>query len=156
MKVELWLIGKTKEPWAIQAMETYAKKCRRFCTLSITDMSASRHKEAGAIRIDETTRIVAALQKASRAFTILLDERGRELRSMAFADCISGIQVQGYSTIRFIIGGAYGVGDPLRQQVDDVLSFSQMTYPHQMIRVILLEQLYRAFTILRGEDYHHD
>jgi 23S rRNA (pseudouridine1915-N3)-methyltransferase len=157
MKIEFWLTGKTKEAWVSQALDDYFKRCKRFgIEINSLIIPESRHKTAGAIKKDETERLLSRLEKEGRAFTILLDETGRQLTSIGFAELISRQQILGYSTIRFIVGGAFGVDPSLHQKVDFTLSLSSMTFPHQVVRVIFAEQLYRAFTILRGEGYHHE
>jgi 23S rRNA (pseudouridine1915-N3)-methyltransferase len=154
MNVEIWFTGKTKEPWAAVAVEAYVKKCRRFGPVTLQIISDSPHKTAEAIRTDETARILVQLKKKSM-LTVLLDETGTRMGSKQFANFLADRQNAGHHAIRFIIGGAYGVERSLHDEVDLVLSLSPMTFPHQLVRVIFLEQLYRAFTILRGEGYHH-
>jgi 23S rRNA (pseudouridine1915-N3)-methyltransferase len=155
MKVELWLVGKTKDSWVSEAMELYLKRCSRYCALSVVMIQESRLTNPDDMRKEETERIAAKLLKSQRGFTILLDERGHQQTSLEFATLLSKQQSSGQSTFRFIIGGAFGVEQSLHKEMDYVLSLSSMTFPHQLVRVIFLEQLYRAFTILRGEGYHH-
>ncbi|HLF63383.1 MAG TPA: 23S rRNA (pseudouridine(1915)-N(3))-methyltransferase RlmH [Saprospiraceae bacterium] len=156
MKVEFWLIGKTKETWVRAAIDHYLKRCSRYCTIKTNIIPDSKHTLPVDIRKDETARIVASLRKGPKGFTVMLDEKGKELNSVQFADLISKQQSAGHSTLRFIIGGAFGVEDLIHQETDLRLSLSSMTFPHQLVRIIFLEQLYRAFTILRGEGYHHE
>lgn len=156
MKVEFWLVGKSKDAWVIDASEHYLKRISRYSTLTTEVIPDSGSKRPEEMRKDETERILNKLRKSPKAFTILLDERGKQLSSITFADLLSKQQSQGSSTFRFIIGGAFGVEEELRKEVDAVLSLSNMTFPHQLVRIIFLEQLYRAFTILRGEGYHHE
>jgi 23S rRNA (pseudouridine1915-N3)-methyltransferase len=157
MKIEFWVTGKTKEAWVAQALDEYFKRCKRFgLEIDTIIIPESRHKRPDAIKKDETERIMTRLEKDPRAFTIILDETGRQLTSPGFAELISRQQTLGRHTLRFIVGGAFGVGHELHSKVDYVLSLSSMTFPHQVVRVIFAEQLYRAFTILRGEGYHHE
>jgi 23S rRNA (pseudouridine1915-N3)-methyltransferase len=149
------MVGKTKDPWIVQATEHYAKRCGHYCTFSQEIVTESRHTAADDIRSDETNRLLLKLNKATAAYTILLDERGKQVTSAGFAQMISKQQNAGQSTFRFLLGGAYGVEESLRSRADMVLALSEMTFPHQLVRAIFLEQLYRAFTILRGEGYHH-
>ena len=155
MKVELWLVGKTKDRWVAQGIDEYLKRCSRFTTVTTIIVADSKYTQSEAIRQDETTRLTQQLSRSHRAFTILLDETGRQLTSPGFATLLQKQQDAGNQSFRFIIGGAYGVDEELRNSADEVLSLSQMTFPHQVVRIIFLEQLYRAFTILRGEGYHH-
>jgi 23S rRNA (pseudouridine1915-N3)-methyltransferase len=155
MKVEFWLIGKTKESWINDATEHYLKRSSRYCTLTTELIPESRYTKPEEMRKDETDRVITRLRKASKAYTILLDEGGKQLTSIQFSELISKQQSAGMSTLRFIVGGAFGVERGLHNEVDYILSLSVMTFPHQLVRIIFLEQLYRAFTILRGEGYHH-
>jgi len=156
MKVEFWLTGKTKEGWVTDGMAHYQKRCKRFCNISVEIIPESRFTKPEEIVKDETGRILQKLSKSPAAYTVLLDETGVQLGSIEFASLISKQQSAGYSSMRFIIGGAFGVQDTLHNAVDFILSLSTMTFPHQLVRIFFLEQLYRAFTILRGEGYHHE
>jgi len=157
VKVELWFTGKTKDSWVTEALTDYLKRCQRFgVTVSSVVIPESRNKTPESIRKDETARIITSIDKASRAYTVLLDEAGNQLTSVAFSELISRQQTQGVSTLRFVIGGAFGVDPILHRKVDYLLSLSSMTFPHQLVRAIFAEQLYRAFTILRREGYHHE
>ena len=155
MQVDLWLTGKTKGTWVNSAMDDYLQRVQRYCNLNVTIIPESKNKTAEAILRDESKQLKARLDKSPRAFTILLDEDGKQYSSRGLAGVISRQQAQGQNYFRLIIGGAYGVDHDLHRNVDLVLSLSLMTFPHQLVRVILAEQLYRAFTILRGEGYHH-
>lgn len=155
MKVEIWLTGKTKEPWADQGMEAYLKRCRKYGSVEIVVIPDSRQTQPDAIRRDESARILTQLGKQQRAHNILLDETGRQLSSAEMASHLSQLYTRGHGMIRFIIGGAYGVDESVKGAADEMLSLSSMTFPHQLVRLIFAEQLYRAFTILRGEGYHH-
>ncbi len=155
MKVEFWLIGKTKDPWVSEASEHYLKRCSRYCTLTTELIPESRYTKPEEMRNDETARVIIKLRKTAKAYTILLDENGKQHTSTQFSELIAKQQTAGISTLRFIVGGAFGVEEALHAEVDYVLSLSAMTFPHQLVRIIFLEQLYRAFTILRGEGYHH-
>ena len=157
MKIELWLTGKTREAWISGGVDEYLQRCRRF-GISVTTriIAESQHKAAESAKKDESARILAGMDKMPRIYTILLDEKGPQLSSVAFAKLIDQLQTRGHSTIRFITGGAFGVDDSVREKADYILSLSAMTFPHQLVRIIFAEQLYRAFTILRGEGYHHE
>ena|SRR5690606_13832525 len=156
MKIEIWFTGKSKGTWIVQGIDAYVLRCKRYAALDITVIPESKYTQADAILTDESERILARLRKSPRAYTVLLDVTGRSLSSDAFAELISQQFVRGYTSVRFIIGGAYGVTAAVKEAADFVLSLSAMTFPHQLVRLIFLEQLYRAFTILRSESYHHD
>ncbi len=101
----------------------------------------------------ESDRILAALKPGEKV--VVLDERGRQLTSPAFAQCLGAWRDQGIRDIAFVIGGAYGMTDEVRERADLVLSLSPMVFPHQLVRVLFAEQLYRALSILKGTGYHH-
>lgn len=115
-------------------------------------------KNQGALTPDRLKALEseAILKKITdRDEVILLDEKGKNFTSETFSAMISKKRNTGDKTLTFVIGGAYGFGEPVYSRADGLLSLSGMTFPHQMVRVIFLEQLYRAFTILKGEKYHH-
>ncbi len=156
MKFELWVTGKTYEPWVLLAEAHYLRRCKRYWPLSTTVIPAVRSSAPTDIRAQESARIVARLATAPRAYTILLDERGEQMTSPDFAAYIDKLMTRGgRSVIRFVTGGAFGVDDTVRISVDHSIALSSMTFPHQLVRAVFLEQLYRAFTILRREGYHH-
>lgn len=99
--------------------------------------------------------ILSKLEKEKNSYIIFLDETGTEYSSKDLAEKIDGITVNGYSTITFVIGGSLGLGRELKQKGNEILSFSKLTFPHQLIRCFLLEQLFRVFKINSGERYHH-
>lgn len=101
----------------------------------------------------EGDRILAAIKAGEKV--VALDERGREHSSVGLATVLSTWQDQGVRDVVFVVGGAYGLDDRVRQRADLVLSLSQLTFPHQLVRVVLVEQLYRALTIIKGLPYHH-
>jgi 23S rRNA (pseudouridine1915-N3)-methyltransferase len=155
MKVDIWLTGKTKESWVEEAMDHYLQRVSRYATISTGIIAESKYREPEEIRRDESARILARIRKGPKAFNILLDENGKQRSSLQFAELIETQQSRGSGIMRFIIGGAYGVDHTVREGTDFVLSLSAMTFPHQLVRIIFLEQLYSAFTILRREVYHH-
>ena len=131
--------------------EEYSKRLK--WTLKVHELE-SRHTDAEAAQRDENDKIAALLK--NDAFVIVMDERGNGLRSLDFAKTIEKLQNSGNSHLQFIIGGADGLLDDVRGRANLLLSFGQQTWPHMMVRVMLLEQLYRAQQIIVGHPYHRD
>ena len=155
MRIELWHVGKTKRAWLAKGEDEYLKKCSRYAKMSVQYLKPAKTTDAAMARKQESAVIRSALEKQPGVYTILLDERGVSMSSPRLSKHLEHLAVQGRNPIRFVTGGAFGVDPELREEVDMVLSLSDMVFPHELARVILLEQLYRAFTILRGESYHH-
>ena len=155
MRIEIWHIGKTKKAWLAKGEDEYLKKCSRYAKVTVQYLKPARTQDANMARKQESDVLRASLSKQPGVYTILLDERGVSMTSPKLARHIEQLAVQGRNPIRFITGGAFGVDDDFRKEADLVLSLSDMVFPHEIARVVLLEQLYRAFTILRGESYHH-
>lgn len=155
MKIYLCHIGKTKTGWIQDGETDFHRKLKRFGTVKTEILSSSKAHDADGHRFGDSQTIRNHLGKAPTAYNILLDERGKRLNSSEFAQSIDKIKLHHGPSIRFITGGPYGVSDDIRAQCDKVLRLSEMVMPHELIRVVLMEQIYRAFTILRGESYHH-
>ena len=145
MKVRLLWVGKTREPWAGEAVSKYVKLIRPFAEIEIVEIKDLKGKGAQAVK-DEGERI---LKSVSRDF-ILLDERGAESGSVKFAD-----KLRDRARIEFVIGGPYGVSDEVKRAAAGTIRLSSMTLTHEMARIVLLEQIYRGFTIIAGRGYHH-
>jgi len=160
MNVEIICIGTLKETWLREAEGEYIKRLTPYCKVSVTELRESRlAQDAGAaeeeaVRLSEGAALLAAAKKKGKAYVFALDMRGRKLTSEKFADTIQKLALEGKSALVFLIGGSLGLPEAVREGADFVLSFSEMTFPHQMMRVLLTEQLYRAQKILRGEPYH--
>ncbi len=144
--LKLITVGKLKEPsWRERAGE-YAKRLRPYTALEMIEL---RDADAGR----EGERILKALEK-ERGHIFALAEEGRCGPSTALAQRLDSLRTGGQDAV-FLIGGAYGLSDAVKARADTLLSLSPMTFTHEMARVVLLEQLYRAFTILQGTGYHH-
>lgn len=158
MKITIACVGKIKEKYLTQGIEEFTKRLTPFCkleTLSINeekmpDNPSPAEKEQVLDR--ETKRLMAIIPENS--YVILLDVIGKQISSPELAEKIDALALAGTSHITFVIGGAFGYTDALRKKADFALSFSKMTFTHQMIRLLLVEQIYRAFKISRGEKYH--
>ena len=144
-------IGKKHEPWIEPGLERYEKRLKQPWNIEWILLPHSSLEGIGA-RQEESERILKRL--SSDYFVILLDERGKRLDSPAFSRLIESTQTYG-KKIAIIIGGAYGVTDELQQHADIVFSLSELVFPHQVVRLLLVEQLYRAQSIAAGSKYHH-
>ena len=148
MNIDIVCIGKLKEKYWQDAAAEYIKRLSRFCKLSVTELPESRSDS----KEEESRDILAHVPKGS--YVIALDVGGKALSSENFAKKISDLALEGRSDICVVIGGSNGFDDSVRKATDFRLSFSAFTFPHQLMRVILLEQIYRAFKINNNEKYH--
>ena len=157
MKITILAVGKLKEKYLVQGMQEFIKRLKPYCSLEILEVSENALPvKFSAAQLQEHLEIEA--QKIlklvpERAYMFLLDLHGQQLSSEALAAQIDGL-TNNYSQFVFVIGGAFGVGESLRKRADYRWSFSQLTFTHQMIRLLLIEQVYRAFKISKGEKYH--
>ena len=151
MKITLITVGKIKEKYLKDAIAEYSKRLSRYCKLEKTPDQAGETVEEN-IRNKEGERILKCIH--DDMYVITLEINGVMLGSEEFARKIEQLGVQGNSSIGFVIGGSIGLGKEVRKRADYALSFSKMTFPHQLMRVILLEQIYRAYRIINGEPYH--
>lgn len=158
MKITIACVGKIKEKYLTAGIDEFTKRLTPFCKLEVVSISEEKMPdnpsaaEKQQIMEKETQRLLNIIPDNS--YVILLDVIGRQLSSPELAEKIDALALQGSSHITFVIGGAFGYTDALRKRADLALSFSKMTFTHQMIRLLLLEQIYRAFKISRGEKYH--
>lgn len=157
MKVELWWIGKSKQPFIHSGIDLYKSRLKHYCKFGIKeikDIKQSHKMQDAIVKIKESESVLSQLN--SDDFLILLDEKGKIFTSRAFSTQLEKIQNQGLKRIVFLIGGAFGFDEKLYLRANLKISLSKMTFSHQLIRIIFLEQLYRAFTIQKGEKYHND
>jgi len=161
MNIEIICIGNLKEPYLRDAEKEYVKRLSPYCKVKITELREARLSQGAgaaeekAVRLSEGRSLLAAAEKlGAAAYVFALDQRGRQQTSERFAETLQNAALEGKVPIVFLIGGSLGLSEAVRDKAKDVLSFSEMTFPHQLIRVVLLEQLYRAQKILRGEPYH--
>lgn len=158
MKISIVCVGKIKEKFFRDAIDEYTKRLSRFCKLEIVEVADEKTPDGASekleeqIRVTEGERILKAVPDS--AYMILLAIKGEELTSEALSDKISKLGVGGESHICFVIGGSLGTSEAVYKRADYKLSFSKMTFPHQLMRVVLLEQIYRSFKISAGEPYH--
>lgn len=158
MKVTLICVGKLKEKYLTQGVEEYTKRLGRYCNLEIIELADEKTPEHASdtmeamIKQKEGDRILKVLKEDS--YCIALAIEGNMLSSEEFARKIDTLGVSGISHISFIIGGSLGLSEEVMKRADFKLSFSKMTFPHQLMRMILLEQIYRAYRIMKKEPYH--
>ncbi|MCD8238839.1 MAG: 23S rRNA (pseudouridine(1915)-N(3))-methyltransferase RlmH [Clostridiales bacterium] len=157
MKITILCVGKIKEKFYRDALEEYKKRLSRYIKLEIIEVPDEKAPEslssAEAVKIKdkEGERL---LSKLKESYVVSLAIEGKQLSSEGFAKMLSEKAVGGTSSITFIIGGSLGLSQNVLNKSDYLLSFSKMTFPHQLMRVILSEQIYRAYRIISGEPYH--
>lgn len=162
MKITILCVGKIKEKFYKDAVAEYEKRLSRYCRLEIVEVADEQTPDGAGpaketqIREKEGGRLLSRLEKWQGAdtFVCALAIDGRELDSVAFAEKLGALGVSGKSHLVFLIGGSLGMSENVLRRADLRLSFSRMTFPHQLMRVILLEQIYRGYRILNGEPYH--
>lgn len=158
MKITIITVGKIKEKYLRDAIAEYTKRLGKYCKLEILEVQDEKTPEHASevaeesIRAKEAERILKYVK--DDAFIVTLEIGGKMLSSEELADKIDKLGVQGTSHIIFIIGGSIGLGKEVLEKSNFALSFSKMTFPHQLMRVILLEQIYRSYRIIQGEPYH--
>ena len=158
MKITCVVVGKIKEKYFTDAIKEYSKRLGRYCKLEIVELADEKtpdgasEAEEVAIREKEGERILKALK--DDAYVIALAIEGKMLDSVELSQKIDRLGVSGTSHIAFVIGGSLGLAPAVMKRADYALSFSRMTFPHQLMRVVLLEQLYRSYRILKNEPYH--
>jgi len=158
MKITILTVGKIKEKYLKDAISEYSKRLSKYCKLEVIEVADEKTPENASENVENTIRAKEAerLMKYMKddAFVITLEIAGKLLSSEELADKIDTLGIQGKSHIIFVIGGSIGLGAEILKRSDFALSFSKMTFPHQLMRVILLEQIYRSYRIISGEPYH--
>ena len=156
MKVTLLVVGKTDMAWVRAGLDLYASRLVHYVRFEVKEIPEL--KNAGALSEAQIKEKEGALilKEAGDAEMILLDERGREFRSVEFAAELQKRLNRGGRDLCFVVGGAYGFSPAAYAAAAGKFSLSKMTFSHQMVRTVFAEQLYRAFTIIRGEPYHHE
>ena len=158
MQIDIICVGKVKEQYLRDAIAEYSKRLGRYCRLSILEVADEKtpeHASEGVeqqIKAKEGERIVKHIKPGAYVIALAID--GQQVTSEGFAHKIDQLGIQGVSHIQFVIGGSIGMDDAILRKANYRLSFSKMTFPHQLMRVILLEQVYRAYKINAHEPYH--
>lgn len=158
MKITVACVGRIKEKYFADAAAEYAKRLSGYITLEIAEVpdekcpAALSEKEAEAVKDTEGERLLRVIKDGSYAAALAID--GKKYDSVGFSRLLDESSVRGISHITFVIGGSLGLSDKVLRRADAKISFSDMTFPHQLMRVILLEQIYRAYRIIKNEPYH--
>lgn len=156
MNINIICVGKLKEKYWVMAENEYSKRLSRFVKLNLIQLPDE--KLTGNDSLDniakekEGEKIISKIPKNS--FVIAMDIKGKQLSSEEFSKEIENLSITGKSNITFIIGGSLGISDSVLKKADKKISFSKMTFPHQLFRIMLLEQIYRSFKIINNETYH--
>lgn len=158
MNITIISVGKIKEKYLRDAIDEYSKRLKRYCKLDIIEVSDEKtpdnasEREEIQIKEKEGQAILKAIK--DNMFVVAMDLKGKMLSSEELSDYISDLGVRGESNITFVIGGSLGLSSEVLNRANYKLCFSKMTFPHQLFRVMLLEQVYRAYRIMKGEPYH--
>ena len=158
LHIDIICVGKIKEQYLKDAIAEYSKRLSKYCSLTITEISDEQvpnnlnDKLAQNIKQTEGNHIISHIKRDS--YIICLDLKGKQFSSEEFSKKIENIALNDSSNITFIIGGTLGISDELLNKANELICFSKMTFPHQLIRVFLLEQIFRAFKISNNETYH--
>ena len=158
MNIDVVAVGKIKEKYLNEGIKEYSKRLSRYCSLGMVEVDDEKapenlsDKEMEMIKYKEGEKILSKIP--SGAYVVALAIEGKQLSSEALSEKLGDIMVEGNSHIIFVIGGSLGLSKEVLKRANLKLSFSKMTFPHQLMRMILLEQIYRAYRIMRNEPYH--
>lgn len=158
MKITILCVGKVKEKFYRDAIDEFTKRLSRYCKLEIIEVADEKTKEEATetelrlVKDKEGERLLKNIKDDTYVICLCID--GKQLDSEELSDKVERLGIQGTSHIIFVIGGSLGLSDSVIKRADYKLSFSKMTFPHQLMRVILLEQVYRAYRIMNNEPYH--
>lgn len=151
LKINIVAVGSIKEKFFTDAINEYKKRLSRFCKFNIIEVEERAQEKSVETKIKLESQ---ALINALKGYVVLLDREGKEISSEGLSALLNDCATQNYSEISFIIGGSNGVSDELKKLANKSISFGKVTYPHQLFRVVLTEQIYRALTILNNMPYH--
>ena len=153
MNINIITVGTLKEEYLKQAIKEYSKRLSKFCSLNIVEIKEENVTDKNLIN-KALNNEADEIMKYLKGYVIVMDIKGKSLSSEQFAKTISEQMVQGYSQITFVIGSSFGLSEKIKENANLKLSFSALTFPHQLFRVMLLEQIYRAFAINNNIKYH--
>lgn len=157
MKIRLLCIGKTDDRYIQEGVEKYLKRLKHYVSFQIVELPDIKNvKNLSENQQKDREGDLLLKNIHTQDFVVLLDERGKEFRSIEFSAYLEHKMVSSTAQLVFIIGGPYGFSAAVQQRANYTISLSKMTFSHQMIRLFLVEQLYRAYSIMRGEPYHHE
>lgn len=158
LHINIICVGKIKEKYLKDSIDEYSKRLSKYCKLNIIEVQDEslpnkiNENTIGEVKFKEGEKIIESIKNSS--YVIALDLKGKQFTSEEFADKIEKISTRGYSEISFVIGGTLGLDKEVLNKSNELICFSKMTFTHQLIRVFLLEQLFRSFKILNNETYH--
>ncbi len=158
MRITILAVGKVKEKFYTQAIEEYAKRLGKYCKLDMIEVADEKTPDGAGeqlcrkIREKEGERLLAHIKEGMYVIALAIEGKARNSEELAAE--IEALGLRGESHLAFVIGGSLGLSEAVMKRADEALSFSRMTFPHQLMRVILLEQIYRSFRIIKGEPYH--
>jgi 23S rRNA (pseudouridine1915-N3)-methyltransferase len=156
MKITLLTVGKTEDAYIREGIDKFVKRLKHYTKLEITDLPELKNTKALTQEQQKTKEAELILKKLSATdHVVLLDENGMEINSVQFADYLDKKAIGSVQSIVFIIGGPYGFDTLVYERANAKLALSRMTFSHQMVRLFFVEQLYRAYSIIKGEPYHH-
>ncbi len=157
MKILLLVVGKTSEKWLQEGINEYATRINNYAKFDIQIITDLKHRgkiDTESLKKQEGNKILMAIDE--KDLIILLDENGKNYRSTEFASIIEKNYAITSKRVVFVIGGAFGFCDSIYKRANNIISLSKMTFSHQIVRLLFVEQLYRAFTIIKNEPYHHE
>ena len=158
MKIDIICVGKLKEKYWVNAVGEYKKRLSKYANLQIIEVPDEKTPDGASealeeqIKAKEAQAILKYIKSDTHVIALAID--GKQCTSEEFADKIEKLGINGKSHIAFVIGGSLGLADDVMKRANEAISFSKMTFPHQLMRVVLLEQVYRGFRIIRNEPYH--
>jgi 23S rRNA (pseudouridine1915-N3)-methyltransferase len=157
MKITFLTVGKTEDAYLKEGIDKYVKRLKHYIKLELIDLPELKNTKALTEQQQKTKEAELILKKiAPLDHVVLLDEKGLEFTSKQFAAYLDKKSISSTSSMVFVVGGPYGFDQSVYERANDQLSLSRMTFSHQMIRLFFTEQLYRAYTIIKGEPYHHE
>ncbi|SCW85549.1 23S rRNA (pseudouridine(1915)-N(3))-methyltransferase RlmH [Mucilaginibacter sp. NFR10] len=157
MKITFLTVGKTEDAYLKEGIDKYVKRLKHYTKLELAEIPELKNTKALSTEQQKAKEAELILKKITPLdFVILMDEKGMEFTSSQFAAYINKKEVTTSANLIFIIGGPYGFDTSVYQRANDKISLSRMTFSHQMVRLFFVEQLYRAYTIMKGEPYHHE
>ena len=157
MKITFLVVGKTKEEYLEDGISIYSNRLKHYADFQLKILPDLKNIQSMPIPQQKQKEAELILKNISNSqFVVLLDEKGKQFSSVQLSDFIEKSALKGISDLVFIVAGAFGADETLKKRADMMLSLSAMTFSHQMIRLFFVEQLYRAFTIIKGEKYHNN
>lgn len=157
MKITFLTVGKTEDAYLKEGIDKYVKRLKHYTKLELIELNELKNTKALSTEQQKAKEAELILKKINQLdYVVLMDEKGKEYSSTQFAAYINKKEISSSANLIFIIGGPYGFDHSVYQRANDKISLSRMTFSHQMVRLFFVEQLYRAYTIIKGEPYHHE